>query len=81
MEQQRAHDKDRIWAAWMRAANAGDDIAYRRLLEAPVVGPRKPGKPGKPGSSLPDPPRIERQTFRLPAEVTGARKPRIGVQL
>ena len=48
MEQQRAHDKDRIWAAWMRAANAGDDIAYRRLLEAPVVGPRKPGKPGKP---------------------------------
>jgi hypothetical protein len=77
MEQQRAHDKDRIWAAWMRAANAGDDIAYRRLLEAPVVGRRKPES----GSSLPDPPRIERQTFRLPAEVTGARKPRIGVQL
>ena len=81
MEQQRAHDKDRIWAEWMRAANAGDEIAYRRLLEAPVVGRRKLGKPGKPGSSLPDPPRIERQTFRLPAEVTGARKPRIGVQL
>src|SRR4026209_968953 len=34
MEQQRAHDRDRIWAAWMRAANAGDEIAYRRLLEA-----------------------------------------------
>jgi hypothetical protein len=29
MEQQRANDRDRIWAAWMRAANAGDDIAYR----------------------------------------------------
>jgi RNA polymerase sigma factor (sigma-70 family) len=34
MEQQRAHDRDRIWAGWMRAANAGDEIAYRRLLEA-----------------------------------------------
>ena len=34
MEQQRAHDRDRIWAEWMRAANAGDEIAYRRLLEA-----------------------------------------------
>ena len=34
MEQRRAHDKDRIWAGWMRAANAGDEIAYRRLLEA-----------------------------------------------
>src|SRR5215467_15537496 len=34
MEQQRAHDRDRIWAGWMRAANVGDDIAYRRLLEA-----------------------------------------------
>ena len=34
MKQQRAHDRDRIWAGWMRAANAGDDIAYRRLLEA-----------------------------------------------
>jgi RNA polymerase sigma-70 factor, ECF subfamily len=34
MEQQRANDRDRIWAAWMRAANAGDDIAYRHLLEA-----------------------------------------------
>ena len=32
MEQQR--DRDRIWAGWMRAANAGDEIAYRRLLEA-----------------------------------------------
>ena len=26
----------------MRAANAGDDIAYRRLLEAPVVGVGNP---------------------------------------
>ena len=34
MEQQRAHDRDRIWSEWMRAANAGDEIAYRRLLEA-----------------------------------------------
>ena len=34
MEQQRARDRDRIWAEWMRAANAGDEIAYRRLLEA-----------------------------------------------
>ena len=34
MEQQRGHDRDRIWAEWMRAANAGDEIAYRRLLEA-----------------------------------------------
>ena len=34
MEQQRVHDRDRIWAEWMRAANAGDEIAYRRLLEA-----------------------------------------------
>jgi RNA polymerase sigma-70 factor, ECF subfamily len=34
MEQQRAHDRDRIWVGWMRAANAGDEIAYRRLLEA-----------------------------------------------
>ena len=34
MEQQRAHDRDRTWADWMRAANAGDEIAYRRLLEA-----------------------------------------------
>jgi RNA polymerase sigma-70 factor (ECF subfamily) len=34
MDQQRVHDKDRIWAGWMRAANAGDEIAYRRLLEA-----------------------------------------------
>ena len=33
MEQQR-HDRDRTWAEWMRAANAGDEIAYRRLLEA-----------------------------------------------
>ena len=32
--QQRTHDRDRIWAEWMRAANAGDEIAYRRLLEA-----------------------------------------------
>ena len=32
--QQHVRDRDRIWAAWMRAANAGDDIAYRRLLEA-----------------------------------------------
>src|SRR6478736_3831257 len=34
MEQQRTHDRDRTWADWMRAANAGDEIAYRRLLEA-----------------------------------------------
>jgi RNA polymerase sigma-70 factor, ECF subfamily len=34
MEQQRVHDRDRIWAEWMRAANAGDELAYRRLLEA-----------------------------------------------
>jgi hypothetical protein len=26
MEQQRAHDKDRIWAAWMRAANAATTL-------------------------------------------------------
>jgi len=34
MEQQRVHDRDWIWAGWMRAANAGDEIAYRRLLAA-----------------------------------------------
>jgi DNA-directed RNA polymerase specialized sigma24 family protein len=34
MEQQRAQDRDRTWAEWLRAANAGDEIAYRRLLEA-----------------------------------------------
>jgi RNA polymerase sigma-70 factor (ECF subfamily) len=28
------HDHERNWACWMRAANAGDGIAYRRLLEA-----------------------------------------------
>lgn len=28
------HDRDRTWAEWMRTANAGDEIAYRRLLEA-----------------------------------------------
>ncbi len=28
------HDKERDWAQWMRAANAGDSLAYRRLLEA-----------------------------------------------
>jgi RNA polymerase sigma-70 factor, ECF subfamily len=40
MEQQRAHDRDRTWAEWMRAANDGDPIAYRRLLEAlaPFLG-------------------------------------------
>ena len=27
-------DRERIWTGWMRAANAGDGIAYRRLLEA-----------------------------------------------
>src|SRR6516225_5526263 len=32
--QQYVRDRDRIWARWMRAANVGDDIAYRRLLEA-----------------------------------------------
>src|SRR6476469_3300211 len=34
MKQQRAHDRDLIWVEWMGAANAGDEIAYRRLLEA-----------------------------------------------
>jgi len=34
MEQQGTHDRDRIWVGWMRAANAGDEIAYRHLLEA-----------------------------------------------
>jgi RNA polymerase sigma-70 factor, ECF subfamily len=34
MEQQGTHDRDRTWVGWMRAANAGDEIAYRRLLEA-----------------------------------------------
>jgi RNA polymerase sigma-70 factor, ECF subfamily len=34
MEQQGKHDRDRIWVGWMRAANAGDEIAYRHLLEA-----------------------------------------------
>ena len=28
------HDRERSWTEWMRAANAGDEIAYRRLLEA-----------------------------------------------
>ena len=28
------HDRERIWTGWMRAANAGDGTAYRRLLEA-----------------------------------------------
>ena len=28
------HDKEWSWTEWMRAANAGDEIAYRRLLEA-----------------------------------------------
>ena len=28
------HDRERIWTGWMRAANTGDDIAYRRLLDA-----------------------------------------------
>src|SRR5262245_53935729 len=31
---QHVHDRERIWARWMRAANAGADLAYRRLLEA-----------------------------------------------
>ena len=34
MEQKGVRDRDRMWAGWMRAANAGDEIAYRRLLEA-----------------------------------------------
>src|SRR6478736_2146990 len=34
MQQQRAHDRDRTWAEWLRAANAGDEIAYRRPSEA-----------------------------------------------
>ncbi len=35
------HDREQIWAGWMRAANAGDEIAYRRLLEvlAPFLRP------------------------------------------
>lgn len=28
------HDRERNWVDWMRSANAGDGIAYRRLLEA-----------------------------------------------
>jgi len=32
--EQHVRDRDRIWAGWMRAANAGDVTAYRRLLEA-----------------------------------------------
>jgi RNA polymerase sigma-70 factor (ECF subfamily) len=28
------HDRERNWACWMRAANAGDAVAYRHLLEA-----------------------------------------------
>jgi len=28
------HDREWSWAGWMRAANAGDEVAYRRLLEA-----------------------------------------------
>ena len=40
MEKKRADDRERNWAGWMRAANAGDEIAYRRLLEAlaPFLG-------------------------------------------
>jgi RNA polymerase sigma-70 factor, ECF subfamily len=40
MEKKRADDRERKWAGWMRAANAGDEIAYRRLLEAlaPFLG-------------------------------------------
>ena len=40
MEKRRADDRERNWAGWMRAANAGDEIAYRRLLEAlaPFLG-------------------------------------------
>jgi RNA polymerase sigma factor (sigma-70 family) len=40
MEKRRADDRERQWAGWMRAANAGDQIAYRRLLEtlAPFLG-------------------------------------------
>jgi RNA polymerase sigma-70 factor, ECF subfamily len=34
--QQHVRDRERSWAGWMRAANTGDDIAYRRLLEALV---------------------------------------------
>jgi hypothetical protein len=34
MEQQRIHDRDRIWADWMRSANDGDGMAYRRPLDA-----------------------------------------------
>ena len=32
--QQHVRDREWIWAGWMRAANIGDDVAYRRLLEA-----------------------------------------------
>src|SRR5262249_41758348 len=31
-----AHDRERLWAGWMRSAKAGDGTAYRRLLEALV---------------------------------------------
>jgi len=31
-----AHDRERLWAGWMRSAKAGDGTAYRRLLAALV---------------------------------------------
>ena len=40
-EQYYWQNRERIWAGWMRAANAGDGIAYRRLLEALVPLLRK----------------------------------------
>lgn len=33
-ERQAVDDREAQWAAWMRAADAGDEMAYRRLLEA-----------------------------------------------
>ena len=34
MEKQCTSDRERTWTGWMRAANAGDEIAYRCLLQA-----------------------------------------------
>jgi hypothetical protein len=33
MEKKRADDRERNWAGWMRAANAGDEIALRDPTE------------------------------------------------
>jgi hypothetical protein len=63
MEQQPAHDKDRIWAAWMRAPNPGDGIAYRRLLEAPVVGVGNPVNQVNPVLPCQIPPELSGKPF------------------